>query len=433
MKLKKALYIAAACVLAAGMFFGCSKKEAAAAKDPNAPAKLTVWCWDPAFNMYAMEEAAKIYKTTNPNVTVEIVETPWDDLQQKLITSLTAGATDTLPDIILMQDNAAEKNISAYPKAFLPLDGKIDLSQFASYKVDFGKVNGKCYTLPFDNGATATFLRTDTLAEAGLTPADFNDITWDRFIELGRIVKAKTGKPLVSMPQDSADFIAIMMQSAGTWYFDANGKTNIVNNKALHECMRIYSQMIAEGICLAATDWNAYIATIQTGAVAGTINGCWIIGSITAVPEQSGKWAAVNTPRIASMPESVNYSSNGGSSWMVLASSKNADIAVDFLNKTFAGSTELYDTILPKSGAIGTWLPAGSSPVYSKPQDFFAGQKVFEDIVGYAAKIPRVKYGIYNYEARDAISIALYDILAGKDITEALKSAQETVMFQIGE
>mgnify|MGYP003326341690 FL=1 len=74
MKLKKALYIAAACVLAAGMFFGCSKKEAAAAKDPNAPAKLTVWCWDPAFNMYAMEEAAKIYKTTNPNVTVEIVE-----------------------------------------------------------------------------------------------------------------------------------------------------------------------------------------------------------------------------------------------------------------------------------------------------------------------------------------------------------------------
>ncbi|MEG0125991.1 MAG: carbohydrate ABC transporter substrate-binding protein, partial [Clostridia bacterium] len=24
--------------------------------------KLTVWCWDPAFNLYAMEEAAKVYK-----------------------------------------------------------------------------------------------------------------------------------------------------------------------------------------------------------------------------------------------------------------------------------------------------------------------------------------------------------------------------------
>ena len=23
---------------------------------------LTVWCWDPAFNLYAMEEAAKVYR-----------------------------------------------------------------------------------------------------------------------------------------------------------------------------------------------------------------------------------------------------------------------------------------------------------------------------------------------------------------------------------
>lgn len=428
---KKVLTVLMLCLLASSLVFAGGKKETPAT-DPNAPVTLTVWCWDPAFNIYAMEEAAKIYGKIKPNVKIEIVETPWDDLQQKLITSLGAGATDTLPDIILMQDNAAEKNITNYPDAFLPLNGKIDLTQFASYKVDFGTVNGKSYTLPFDNGATATFLRTDYIEQAGLKVSDFNDITWERFIELGRIVKAKTGKPLVSMPQDSADFIAIMMQSAGTWYFDEKGNTTIVNNKPLQECMKIYKQMIDEGICLMATDWNGYIATIQGGQVAGTINGCWIIGSITAAADQKGKWAVVNTPRFGNISSSVNYSSNGGSSWMVMASSKNADVAVDFLKSTFAGSTELYDTILPSSGAIGTWIPAGNSPVYSQPQEFFQNQKIYADIVSYAAKIPRVKYGVYNYEARDAITLALYDILKGADIMEALQTAQDTVEFQLG-
>lgn len=38
--------------------------------------KLTVWCWDPAFNMYAMEEAGKIYKKDHADFELEVIETP---------------------------------------------------------------------------------------------------------------------------------------------------------------------------------------------------------------------------------------------------------------------------------------------------------------------------------------------------------------------
>ena len=38
---------------------------------------LTVWAWDPAFNIYALEEAEKIYQADNPDFELEIVETPW--------------------------------------------------------------------------------------------------------------------------------------------------------------------------------------------------------------------------------------------------------------------------------------------------------------------------------------------------------------------
>ncbi|MFP3091162.1 extracellular solute-binding protein [Treponema sp. TIM-1] len=419
---------------AAVIFTGCTKKEApAAAADPNAPVTLTVWCWDPNFNIYAMNEAAKIYRRDNPNVTVNVVETPWDDVQQKLITALSARQTDSLPDIVLMQDNAIQKNVLTYPDAFLPLNDKIDLSQFAQFKVDVGTIDGKSYGVPFDNGATGTFLRRDIVEQAGLKVEDFNDITWERFIELGKIVKQKTGVTLVSTDATGPDFIMVMLQSAGTWLFDAQGKPYIKDNPVLRKAISLFIEGVQSGVILLASDWNAYIATLNNGTVASTIQGCWIIGSITPEASQAGQWALVNTPRFSDI-ESVNYSSQGGSGWMVLANSKNPDAAMDFLNKTFAGSVELYETILPSSGAIATWLPAANSAVYGQPHEFFGGQKIYEELVNYAGKVPLVKYGIFNYEARSAVTRGMMDIMQGtKSIDDALSAAQEEVEFLVAQ
>lgn len=68
--------------------------------------ELTVWCWDATFNIPAMEEAEKIYQKDHPDVKVNVVETSWEDIQTKLTTAATSGQTDTLPDIILMNDTA---------------------------------------------------------------------------------------------------------------------------------------------------------------------------------------------------------------------------------------------------------------------------------------------------------------------------------------
>lgn len=421
-------------LLTSSLVFAAGKAETApAVTDPNAPVTLTVWCWDPMFNIYAMNEAGKIYKADHPNVTVEVVETPWADLQQKLITSLSANATSNLPDIILMQDNAIQKNVVNYPEAYVALNGKIDLSQFAQFKVDVGTVDGKNYGVPFDNGATGTFLRSDIIEKAGLKVSDFTDITWERFIELGKIVKQKTGVAMISTVANEPDFPMLMLQSAGTWMFDENGKAYIKDNTVLKEALKITKEMVESGVCVLVQDWNAYIATLNNGTVASTINGCWIVGSISAEPSQSGKWAVTNTPRFANIASSVNYSSQGGSGWMVMANSKHPDVAIDFLAKTFGGSVELYETILPTSGAIATWLPAAKSPVYSKPIEYFGGQKIYEDLVGYAGKVPNVKYGIYNYEARDAIARALSEVMQGANIDSALATAQKNVEFLMSE
>ncbi|MCL2410025.1 MAG: extracellular solute-binding protein [Treponema sp.] len=417
-------------ILVFALIIAFSALSASCRRDETDPNTLTIWCWDPNFNVLAVNVAAEIFRRDNPDVVINVVETAWEEIQLRLNTALSASRPRGLPDIILIQDNAIQKNVATFPNAFVSLDGKIDLSQFAHFKVDAGTINGRSYSVPFDNGASATFLRRDIVEQAGLQVSDFDYITWDRFIELAIIVRERTGFPMLSAVGNENDLVPLMLQSAGTWFFDEQGNVYIANNEVLREAVRIYKELIDNGLLLLVSDWTAYIASLNTGSVAATVNGCWIVGSISAEHSQSGNWAVVSTPRL-NIPGGTNYSSVGGSSWMILASSRNIDLAVDFLNTTFAGSIELYETILPSSGAIGTWLPAADSPVYNEPNEFFGGQEIYQYIIGFAERVPRIQFGMFNYEARNFVAQALIEITRGASIDAALERAQRNTEFII--
>ena len=235
--------------------------------------KLTVWCWAPAFNLYAMEEAAKVYKAeVDPEFELEIVETPWNDIQTKLTTAGMAGDYSTMPDIFLCQDNAFQKNVMTYPDMFLDLTASgIDFSQFGAAKVAYSVVEGKNYGVPFDNGACVQAVRTDILEQAGYTVADVTDIGWDRYIEIGKDVLAKTGKPMLSGTAGEPDMIMEMLQSAGASLFNADGSLNIKDNPAVMEVMEIYTTLVKEGIFVEVNGWDEYVGTLTNGTVAGTM------------------------------------------------------------------------------------------------------------------------------------------------------------------
>ena len=394
---------------------------------------LTVWCWDPAFNMYAMEQAAEVYKQENPDFNLNVVETPWADIQTKLTTAATSGDLSTLPDIMLMQDNAFQKNVISYPDAFTDITGSgVDFTKFAEAKTAYSVVDGKNYGVPFDNGAVIACYRTDILEQAGYTIDDFTDITWADYIEKGKDVLAKTGKPLLSCQAGESDVIMMMLQSAGASLFDAEGNPTLVDNAALKEVMATYQALVEAGVLVEVNDWDQYVGTLNSETVAGTINGCWIMASIQTAADQSGKWAITDMPKLDNVDGATNYSNNGGSSWAVTSNCKNTDLAYDFLSKTFAGSTALYETILPSSGALATYLPAAESDVYSQPSEFFGGDTVFAKITEFAGKTPSNNTGVYYYEARDAVAVAITNIISGADIDTEIQTAQDTVNFAMG-
>ncbi len=391
---------------------------------------LTVWCWDTETNIYAINEAAKIYQKENQEFRLNAANIPWQELQTK-ITAATSNQNDTLPDIILMPDSAFQQNILNYPQIFADLTNSgIDFGKFPNAKKAYSIAEGKNYGVPFDNSAAFMALRTDILEQAGYTIKDFTNISWDDFIKKGEVVLSKTGKPLLSAVANDSDFVMTMLQSTGSSLFNADGTINITNNAELKQVLKVYSELIKKGICVEVNNWDEYIEAFNSGAIGGAINNYNILGYIQTVSDQAGKWGITNLPKLDTA-NATNYSNNGGTGWAVMSGSKNKELAFDFLSKTFGSSVELYETILPDSGIIGAYLPAGQSGAYTKAQDFFGGQAIYSDISAYAAKVPEIITGAYYNEAREAVGAAVTIVAAGADEVQALKEAEDTVNSQI--
>lgn len=397
---------------------------------------LTVWCWD-AFNMDAMKAAAEIYTSEHPEVTINVVETLSADIQTLLQTYAVSGEYSALPDIFLMDDQVFAKYLQNYPELFTDLtDSGINFSDFAAAKVANSVRDGKNYGIPYDSNTVIACYRTDYLAQAGYTVEDLTDITWDRFIEIGKDVLAKTGMPMLTNVQGEPDLLNMILQSAGISVFDENGKIALTDNEGLKEAMQVYIDLVEAGILQEQTDWSGYQGSINNGTVVGTINGSWICSTImsTDQAEQAGNWAVTNMPKLNNDATSTNYSAQGGSTWAISSNVSNLEVAVDFFNTTWAGSTEFYDGILTDLGAIATYLPAADSEAYGQVSDYFSGEAIYSKIVSYGGNIPTINKGIYWSEEKEALGVALAKIMGnGYDMDAAIAEAQSTVEFIIGE
>lgn len=404
----------------------------AASTDANT---LTVWAWDQNFNIKAMKEAEKIYQKDNPDFKLNINEVSWDDMQTNLGTILGSGDMSQLPDILLLQDFAFQKYAQNYPDMFTDLtDSGIDFSQFPEGKLAESTVDGKNLGVPFDSGAEVACYRTDILEQAGYTVDDLTDIDWDRFDEIGKDVKEKTGYSLMSVQAGSSDFIIQMLQSTGGELWQ-DGKPYFKDNDTLKKCFETYEKLYNDGVLVTANSWDEYIATFTSGTTAGTINGCWILASVESAEDQSGKWALTDMPKMVGTDGATNYSNQGGSTWVVTSNCKDdkAKLAEDFFSKTFAGSTELYDTILPSTGALATYIPAAQSDVYNQPVEFFGGDTIFAKIADYSSKTPAFDRGVYYTEANGALATAVTNVLSGSDLISELSAAEDTVSFNMGQ
>lgn len=391
---------------------------------------ITVWAWDPNFNVAIMQQAADIYEAKHPDVDIKVVDFAKADIEQKLQTMLASGVTSSLPDIVLIEDYNAPKYLTSYPGAFAPMTDKVDYSKFAPYKIDLMSMGQDTYGLPFDTGVSGLFYRTDVLEKAGYGAKDLEDITWDRFLEIADDVKSKTGVFMIGNSPSDLGLLRIMIQSAGSWYFNKDGGLNIKDNKALAEAVRVFANIVKSSATRTTVGWSDWVGTMNTGEVASVISGVWITPSIKSAQDQSGKWKIVPIPKLN--VENAKAASNlGGSSWYVLDASDEKDTAIDFLAQTFGADKDFYNNILQQRGAVGTYLPAGNTPAYQHQDPFFGNQKIYSDFNTWSREIPAVNYGMYTYEVDAALSAFIPSVIQGMPIKEVLSNVEQQIKFQI--
>lgn len=429
MILKKLLSVMlASAVLLTACGGGGGESESGQSAETN---EITVWAWDPAFNIAAMNKAKEAYAEVNPDVTVNIVENAQNDIVQKLNTGLNSGSTRGLPNIVLIEDYRAQSFLQSYPDAFYELTDVINAEDFADYKIGPTSVDGKQYGVPFDSGVTGMYVRTDYLEQAGYTLEDLQDIDWKQYIEIGKDVKEKTGKAMLTQDPNDLGIIRMMIQSAGSWYTAEDGSTPaIADNAAMKTAFETYKEMMDSGIVKVISDWSQFVGGMNSGEVASVPTGNWITPSIKAEASQSGQWAVAPLPTLPGVEGSVHASNLGGSSWYVM-NVDGKEAAAEFLKQTFGSDVDLYQTLNTDVGVIGTFKAAAEGEAYKAEDEFFQNQKVVSDFAAWTEQIPNVNYGLNTYAIEDILVVAMQSYLGGQDLDAVLADAQTQAETQI--
>lgn len=401
---------------------------------------LTVYAWDPSFNIPALEAAAKDYQTNvDPDFVLDIQEQSGsEDVQTAITTAASAGNYSTLPDLVLFQDHQIEQYVANYPDAWQNVDdADIVWDNFSQEKLAYSTIDGVHYGVPVDAGTVICAYRVDILQECGYTIDDLTGITWDRFIEIGEDVYNKTGKYMASINSDGNDYFYMMLQAEGVSQFE-DGEPNIADNETFAEIFDVLTEMCEKNVMYLANSWSDYTDQVIGGdMVAGIMNGNWIIPTIEKVEANSGQWEITTMPTLSG---EEGYAANGGSSLYITANCQNTDLAKDFLAYTFGGGSYektgtsiTYDEALTNGGVISTYTPATTSDVYSAGVAFFNDTPIYEQIGEYTAKVPTLEQSEYHYRAREYVGNALINVTQqGANADDEIANAEEQLRFEMG-
>ncbi|SNT60516.1 multiple sugar transport system substrate-binding protein [Asanoa hainanensis] len=139
---------------------------------------LDYWLWDD--NQKASYQAcADAFKTANPNITIRITQSAWDQYWQNLTTQLAAGEA---PDVWTNQGSYYPQFVTSGQildlQPYVDAD-KIDLSQYQGGLADLFTKDGARYGLPKDWDTMALVFNTEHLKAQGVDAASLKDLTWN--------------------------------------------------------------------------------------------------------------------------------------------------------------------------------------------------------------------------------------------------------------
>ncbi|MCI3923818.1 extracellular solute-binding protein [Paenibacillus sp. TRM 82003] len=381
--------------------------------------ELNVWL----FTGTGMEPYLEEYAKAN-NIKLNIQQQEYADHHNGLVTALAAGSG--APDVAIVeigyidQFKADEGNFHN----LADLGAKDIMDDYLEWKqVQASSQDGSfIFGLPTDVGPMVAMYRLDLFEQAGL-PTARDEVsklwtTWEDFVNVGKTIKEKTGKPMVDSAQT---MYAVVRGQATEHYFDDKGNLIVGSNPAMKRAYDITATMAQEGLTAKIQQWSPeWGAGMNNGDFAVQMAPAWMMGFMKEnAPDSTGKWDA------AALPEG---SGNWGGSFMTIPKeSKHPEVAFDMIK-----------TVLSPEGQLALFKSNSNFPstpsIYDDPaileftDEFFNNAPVGKIFSDAAKKVTPVFYGPKYTIVDTPINNALNEVEKnGADPEEAWKAALEQI------
>lgn len=218
----KRLSVFALCGLLLSWIVSCSTGNVSNNQATSGRQEVEFWTMQlqPQFTNYFNKLIAS-FEAENAGVKVRWVDVPWNDMQSKILTAVSAK---TAPDVVnLNPDFAAQL---AARNAWLELDGKIPQPVRQSFLPNIWQAstfNGKSFGIPWYLATQITIYNKVLFQRAGISKPP---VTYAELAQVAKQVKEKTGKYaffITFVPEDSAEVLESLVQM-GVKLVDAQGK-----------------------------------------------------------------------------------------------------------------------------------------------------------------------------------------------------------------
>ena len=354
-----------------------------------------------------LEQAmADAYMKEHPNVKIELIGQPVNDMAKKIIALNTSG---DLPDAFFMptefMSQAYDMGIIVDHEALL---GEDFMSALNEKVVEYGKINNQLMMVPWHVIPVALIYRADWLAEAGIdkieTVDDFRN-TAKTFTKDGHwgfsMVGTQNGSGEARFCQYVRTFGVneVYQDESGKWVSDL---TSDNYKKALQSFVDL---ALVDGVVppgpteTGYPEAAAYFAEQKTGLM---ISGSNSIGSIiSANPELDGKLASVPLP--AAERHATNLQTSG---YAITTACEHPDVMADYLK--FMTSKDLAVDFGIKTGRLPVTKEAAEDPAFQT--DTFKG---FIDCMEYA--LPQPAFPAYT-EILDVMGES-YNTMMGNNVS----------------
>ncbi len=321
--------------------------------------EMSFWTFQ-ALHVGFWTSMADVWNEQNPDRPINLTVTTGEShsLHSKLLIACQAGeGTPDMADIEIGYYGSFLKDDYLLPinDAVEPYKDDVVMSRIDMY----GDKDGNEYGVDFHLGASVCYYNMDIMNEAGVDPADI--VTWDDYVEAGKTVLEKTGKPMCAVETSDLFLPQMMMLEKGAQYVDADGNPNIATEEHA-EVIDYIRNMIDLGICeiapggkFHAEEWYGHL---NGGGVASIAMPLWYMGRFTDyMPDLNQKMAIYPIP--VWNEGDTREVLQGGTGTSVIKYTENADLAKDFL--AFAK--------LSKEGCTYEWNVLGFDPIRTELWD----------------------------------------------------------------